>query len=189
MSKKTTGTLLEKWAFVLVHNHHLYHVLNRYKASGTNVVEHLYRARYLVQCLTFVPGGASARYKCVSPPSTSFPSLFYFFFISFLSLISFSSHLMSSDPDSKLKNYINCHSKFTVILISNHKIQNNSSITISMNLTIIHHISYKLQSHAIMHPHNLTRPQMDRKITQILFKKIKKIVTGPHYAAPVHATT
>jgi hypothetical protein len=47
-------TLLEKKAFVLVKNSHLYRVPNRYKASGTNVVEHLYQARYPVQMLVFL---------------------------------------------------------------------------------------------------------------------------------------
>jgi hypothetical protein len=66
-------TLLEKRVFVPVHNPHLYRVLNRYKASGTNVVEHFYRARCPVQ-----------------PCEPSFPSLFFSFF--FL----LSSHFISS---------------------------------------------------------------------------------------------
>jgi hypothetical protein len=103
------------------------------------------------KCLTFVPGGASTRYKCVLPRQPlSF--LFLFLFISFLFLISFYSHLIQS----RFK-----VTKFTSILIKN--LQQFSSqitrftispwITISMNLTVIHRISHKLES---IHPHKTT---------------------------------
>jgi hypothetical protein len=84
-------TLLEKQTFVPVHNPYLYRVLNRYKASDTNVVEHLYRVRYLAhlywvesQPSIYVGGAVSL---CLSH-LRHFRSFFPLF--SFLSLIFFS---------------------------------------------------------------------------------------------------
>jgi hypothetical protein len=115
------------------------------------------------KCLTFVPGRASARYKCVL--LISFSLFFFFFFLfSFSHLILSSSHLIQANP-IQLSNpvqiqsnkiYIYSHPKFTAILFSNHMIHNKSSITISTNLTIIHHILYKLQSHTSSQSHKTT---------------------------------
>jgi hypothetical protein len=63
-----------KWPFVPVQNRHLYPVLNQYEPSGTNMVEHLYRAEPRPGTNVpstgrrgrgvFVLGGGTTRYKC-----------------------------------------------------------------------------------------------------------------------------
>jgi hypothetical protein len=63
-------TLQETHAFVPVHNPHLCCVLNRYKASGTNVVEHLYRARYPVQIPHICTGWSLGMIQMCLPPPT-----------------------------------------------------------------------------------------------------------------------
>jgi hypothetical protein len=99
----TTG----KWAFVWVHNPHLYRVLNRCKASSTNVVEHLYRARYPVQmphiCTRWSLGPVQmweASSVCVST-SPSLP----FFFPYFLFFLFFSSPILKQDHEQLILNH------------------------------------------------------------------------------------
>jgi hypothetical protein len=89
--------LHEKHSFVMVGNPHLYQVSNRYKPSGTNEVEHLYRARYLVQMshictgwsigpvqMSLPPSGVAGRhlYRVEVPPGTNMPFLFFMFLYS-----------------------------------------------------------------------------------------------------------
>jgi hypothetical protein len=62
-------TLLEKRSFVPVHNPHLYRVLKRYKPSSTNGVEHLYRARYLLQMPHICTGWSLGPVQMSLPPS------------------------------------------------------------------------------------------------------------------------
>jgi hypothetical protein len=62
------GALLEKRAFVLARNPHLYRVSNRYKASGTNLVEHLYQARYLIQMPQICTGWCLGLVQMCPPP-------------------------------------------------------------------------------------------------------------------------
>jgi hypothetical protein len=66
-------SLLERRPFVPVQNPHLYRVLNQYKPSGTNMVEHLYRAE--PRPGTNVPStrrrGRGHLYRLEVPPGTN----------------------------------------------------------------------------------------------------------------------
>jgi hypothetical protein len=71
---------------VSVHNPYLYRVLNRYKASGTNVKSHLYWVSHPVQMRVFVPGDIHPSTNVFSPYACF---LLFSVFVSFL----ISSHL------------------------------------------------------------------------------------------------
>jgi hypothetical protein len=101
---------------------------------------------------------------CFAPrQSISLLSSFFLFF-SFLFLISLSSHLIQS----RFK-----VTKFTSILISNHKIYTNKSpIRNSMHLAIIYHINLQFL--------HITISQDHRRTKRITHKCISKTKNNPH---------
>jgi hypothetical protein len=145
----------------------LYRLVTLICTRYPNEVGHLYWGRYPVQMPHICTGWSRTPIQMCFTTVSLFPFPFLYFF-SFSHFILISSTPLQSNPIQIQSNkiYTNSHPTFTPIFISNHKIHNKSSITISMHLTIIHHIPYKFN---LIH---LTISQHHRRNKKITHKCI-----------------
>jgi hypothetical protein len=136
----------------------LYRVSNRHKSSGTNEVEHLYRARYSVQmphiCTAWSLGLVQmwdALSVSVSPPPSH---LFFFSLFSFLSLFFFSRS--QSRPHATHSQSQNIQPLIQIIYLT---------------ITYNSYTSHKLQDSQHILDHNIHNPFASHNISKTVDAK------------------